>query len=569
MSGQSDCRKREENIALLVLGGLDTSTADELRHHLATCETCRQLHADLERQEGELSSAFHLIEQRLERRESVLVKLTPDTRRYRILHSRTLRWLVPTAAAAAVLLVVGLWPKQRADGLAWADVVKEFDSRPFYHVVLYAKQDVASEPTQMELWVSGGNRARARIGSQVQFIEDGEIVAGYDYREKKRLRDSEYDRRMGGIIGVVHEHKAISLDNIVRAAGGGRLVETTPRINSDAMVSRDLLVFDLDSTTGFEWMRIWVLRESTLPIRIRMWDPRDGGSVDVLVTYEQRQPEEFFNHRKYEELLLDTSRAAGSSMATLAYALLKDPGGEDYAPQNAAHAHDDSHPIKGHLSEKQLAEYYKANPLEPGQVEFRAGLRKDGVTIGSIQGLQDYKYMQVGTSASHFATLYYSPSYGRFRIDRNLDGVFVQYDIISRGDVSTQKLVELALAKVGVEIVESEDDCTIWTAEYNGQEPREAHSIKCPVPKGQGPGTQSAAYPMKIGSLLRHLANEQDIVVEDETGIDKDIHLSNVAPNLRGKEGVAVAVAWYRDNFGITFRKSIRRMPVWIVRKKG
>lgn len=74
---------------------------------------------------------------------------------------------------------------------------------------------------------------------------------------------------------------------------------------------------------------------------------------------------------------------------------------------------------------------------------------------------------------------------------------------------------------------------------------------------------------MKIGSLLRHLANEQDIVVEDETGIDKDIHLSNVAPNLRGKEGVAVAVAWYRDNFGITFRKSIRRMPVWIVRKKG
>lgn len=513
--------------------------------------------------------------QAIERARQALTTASGTTRaerKRRFPHSRIARWLIPVAAAAAVVLaVIEFRPagRTRGGGIAWADVVKEFDSRPFYHIVLYAKQDVASEPTQMELWVSGGNRARARIASQVQFIENGEIVAGYDYREKKRLRDSEYDMRMGGIIGVVYDHKEISLDNIVRAAGGGRLVETTPRVNSDAMISQDLLVFDLDSAAGLEWMRIWVLRESKLPVRIRVWDPRNGGSVDLFVTYEQRQPEEFFNHREYEELLLDTSRAASGSTANLAYALLKDPGGKNYAPQDVVRGSDDSYPIKGYLSKEAFAQYYQANPLEPGQVEFRAGSEKGGVTIGSIKGLQDYKYMQVGTSASHFATLYHSPSYGRFRIDEDLDNVFVQYDIISRGDVSQQKLVELALSKVGVEIVESEDDCTVWTAEYSGQKLREASMIKCPVPKGRGPGTLSAAIPMNVGDLLRHLAREQDIVVEDKTGIDKGIHLSIVAPNLEGKEGAEIAERWYRDNFGITFRKSIRRMPVWIVRKKG
>ena len=79
--------------------------------------------------------------------------------------------------------------------------------------------------------------------------------------------------------------------------------EVTPNINSDAMISEDMLVFDLDSTISPEWMRIWALRESKLPVRLRMWDPRDGECMDVFVTYEKQQPAEFFDHQKYEQLL--------------------------------------------------------------------------------------------------------------------------------------------------------------------------------------------------------------------------------------------------------------------------
>jgi hypothetical protein len=368
------------------------------------------------------------------------------------------------------------------------------------------------------------------------------------------------------IIQNLSEHQTLSLDKFVQLFYKSQLVEITPEINSDATISQDLLVFDLHSTINPEWMRIWALRESKLPVRLRLWDPRDGECTDAFVTYEKQQPSEFFDHHKYEELLFDTSRTAGPSVVNLAYALLKDPGGRDYAPQNVTRGSEDNYPVKKHMSIDELFEHYQANPLEPGQVEFRAGSRKDGISITySIKGLQGYKLMQVGTSVPHFAKSYHHPSTGRFRFEGDFDNIFVQYDIISRGKVSTQKQVELVLSKVGIEIVEREDDCTVWIAEYNGQKfrPLEETMHMC-----NGPGMWSAKGIFKIYSLLHDLAKAQDIVVEDETGIDKETYLSHVIPNFEGQEGAKLAEQWYKDNFGITFRKETRRMPVWIVRKK-
>jgi hypothetical protein len=230
---------------------------------------------------------------------------------------------------------------------------------------------------------------------------------------------------------------------------------------------------------------------------------------------------------------------------------------------------EDNYPVKGHLSIDELIEHYQANPLERGQVEFHAGLKTGGISISpSIKGLQEYKLMQVGTNVPHFAKLYHHPSTGRFRFEGDFDDIFVQYDIISRGNVSIQKQVELVLSKVGIEIVESEDDCTVWIAEYSGQKFTGIEHLISSEGLGDGPGTLSAAGIFKIDSLLQHLAKDQDIVVEDDTGIDRETYLSHVIPNFKGQEGAKLAEKWYRDNFGITFRKETRRMSVWIVRKK-
>jgi len=251
-----------------------------------------------------------------------------------IMHSKITK---PIAAAIIVIgVLAGIYHLTGSfDGasVAWADVVEKFRSMSFYNAVLYFKEDAASEPKQIELWVSSEHKARVRVDSQVLFADKGKVVAGYNFKNRKAITEEEYDPMGEMIIQKLCENQQLSLENVVKTVCKGQLQEITPNINSDAMISQDLLVFDLESTISPEWMRIWALRESKLPVRLRMWDPRDGECMDVFVTYEKQQPAEFFDYQKYEQILNGTSRVGGS-VTNKAYALLKDPGGKNYAPED-------------------------------------------------------------------------------------------------------------------------------------------------------------------------------------------------------------------------------------------
>lgn len=54
----------------------------------------------------------------------------------RIAGNRSLKWLIPAAAAAAIILAVGLWPeaRPRANGIAWGSVVRQFNQARFARV---------------------------------------------------------------------------------------------------------------------------------------------------------------------------------------------------------------------------------------------------------------------------------------------------------------------------------------------------------------------------------------------------------------------------------------------------
>ena len=73
---------------------------------------------------------------------------------------------------------------------------------------------------------------------------------------------------------------------------------------------------------------------------------------------------------------------------------------------------------------------------------------------------------------------------------------------------------------------------------------------------------------LNINSLLSSLASNQNVVVEDNTGIEKDTKLSLEIPNFRTQKGAELAEEWFKENFGITFQVEQRRMKVWVVRKK-
>lgn len=240
--------------------------------------------------------------------------------------------------AAGVLLAAGLLiafgPRWANHGsVAWAEIVEQFRAMPFYNAVMYFKEDAAAEPKQIELWVSSAHKARVRIGDQVLFADQGKVVAGYDFRRRATLDPSEYDEMGVGIIMRLCQRPQLSLEHVVQMICRGRLEDMTPVINSDAMIARDLLVFDIVSDAAPDWMRIWALRESRLPVRLRMWDPRDGECMDAFITYDRQQPAEFFDPARYGTLLRETGyNEAGS--ANMAYALLRDAGGRDYVPRD-------------------------------------------------------------------------------------------------------------------------------------------------------------------------------------------------------------------------------------------
>jgi hypothetical protein len=236
------------------------------------------------------------------------------------------------AAAAVILLSLAILIGQfgtliTGGNVAWADVTQRFQSVPFFSATIYMKDDAVSEPTQMELWMSRDGRVRLRMSMQVVFARGGKIIKAYDIKSRQPVEAGELATAFVEKIGQAGE---FSLDAIIAVMFGGQATEVTPLVNPDAVISQDMVVFDVELPDTPEWVRIWALRESRLPVRISVWDPRDGGATDAVFTYSREQPDAFFDPNAFDGLLRS---GAGSSRVGVAYAFLKDPGGRKVTPE--------------------------------------------------------------------------------------------------------------------------------------------------------------------------------------------------------------------------------------------
>jgi len=252
---------------------------------------------------------------------------------------RITKFAVAAVIIIAVLVIINQFGVP-LDGssVAWADVVNKFNSIAFFNASVYIKDNATDEPVQIEIWRNSQKKARIRVDSQLLFSDGGQVVGGYAIDGSiRKIEIEEYNEMGMAMAQKLFSFQEFSLDTVIKAFGVARerVKETTPLINPAAMISEDMLVFDVQSDISPEWMRIWVLRESRLPIRIRSWDPRDGDCVDVVMSYSAEQSAEFFDPKAYEKILMEVQHATGAGGRTnLAYALLKDPGGKDYTPKD-------------------------------------------------------------------------------------------------------------------------------------------------------------------------------------------------------------------------------------------
>jgi hypothetical protein len=235
------------------------------------------------------------------------------------------------AAAAVILLALGSLIAQFGAALsggsvAWADVTQRFQSVPFFYASIYVKADALARPQQFELWMGKEGVARMRVGDQVIFGRDGQVTHAFDICQRCEV---EADETAADIVQLLATPDEFSLETVIRSISAGKLVDVTPAMNAQAALGEDLAVFDAQSVISPGWVRIYALRESRLPVGLRIWDPAEGFSVDALITYAKEQPAVFFDPGAFEAKLHETD----NNETNLAYLFLKDPGGQVVTPQ--------------------------------------------------------------------------------------------------------------------------------------------------------------------------------------------------------------------------------------------
>jgi hypothetical protein len=223
--------------------------------------------------------------------------------------------------------------------LSWAEVNKRFSSVPFYSCSYYyrdvgffdsPKLNSFSDRTQqsssnyddnkiqIEYWIGYGNRIRIIHGRTVTFAQKGGFIKTFDLDTRKESTPYPFTVILLSQLGYIgdSEMNPSSFGYILNALFLYKFKNTATFVNSYTTIAKDLIIFDMESSEGAagHWKyRFWVLRSSKLPIRM-LGQSLAGGRVDLVFSYSQEQPKDFFNPDIFEAELKDTRNSVHSLM---------------------------------------------------------------------------------------------------------------------------------------------------------------------------------------------------------------------------------------------------------------
>jgi hypothetical protein len=231
------------------------------------------------------------------------------------------------AGTAMICMAIGVYFFVGNTTPTWAEVSERMGSISSYSGSYYirdkglfdtTKQYTFSDKTlnisidytkQLEFWVGHDNRIRLINGKKVTFVKKGGFFKTYDlHTRKESLPDitTVLFLQGNGYIDSIHEPFLNQQYNF-GALFSGEIDETAVLVKTRKVISEDLVVFDVESIEGWkgQWrFRIWALRGSKLPIRILARNSY-GSRTDIVFSYVNKQPIEFFDPEIFEAKLKD------------------------------------------------------------------------------------------------------------------------------------------------------------------------------------------------------------------------------------------------------------------------
>ncbi|MDY7011526.1 MAG: hypothetical protein SVV80_12365, partial [Planctomycetota bacterium] len=214
----------------------------------------------------------------------------------------------PAIAAAAVIVIALMIPFLHFPGsdiqdtsIAWGDVVEATNQVEQIHITAFIQEN--DEDIKLDLYYRRPGTWRAHGKNVIQFVENGKSRF-FDIKEKKFTKT--YFRLLPpSVVKATITEKGI-LDGVLRFFFMDKVPPGTPVKASGQVLGADMEVFDYANDPKERWMRIWVLRESRLPLRIKAYTPEQNDSVLVLFDYSDPQAAGFFDPDKFLKQVKET-----------------------------------------------------------------------------------------------------------------------------------------------------------------------------------------------------------------------------------------------------------------------
>ena len=197
---------------------------------------------------------------------------------------------------------------------------------------IYVKPSPLEPVSQLELWLRDDGKMRFRAGDIMHFGENFNIYTSVPYRGRVRGTSDPLGAQVliQEVIEKIGKAEVFSLEVLVNALPiDGEL--SLPLPSENVGISKDLVAFELTHESHAEWLRIWALRDSRLPVRLLYWNPQSGESIDVVLSYSGPQPETFFD----PDAFLQHLEAYPDDVLQWAYGLMQDADGFPLVSDNA------------------------------------------------------------------------------------------------------------------------------------------------------------------------------------------------------------------------------------------
>ena len=206
------------------------------------------------------------------------------------------KFVAAAAIIIAVLIGIGHFGRN-SSSIALADITEQFESVPFFNLTIYLSYDTSAEAKKVEIWKSSDSRFRVHEDDKVIFagFSNGEInTIAFDKTTKQPTNPMGYS---SFLLGDLNSDERFSLDtiiNIIPSEEGITSVKT-----ADTAASEETVVFEIKHKETPEWISIWALRESKLPVRMCFHDPRNGEFGDFFFDYSEQKDAKFFDPNSF------------------------------------------------------------------------------------------------------------------------------------------------------------------------------------------------------------------------------------------------------------------------------